>query len=531
MLRNLRTTTGFLLAGLVSQFGCGTSDADSASDDLTSISAEERALSFDGYVDVPADITDDELMRKIALQAKTAFGALRMSDLTAANRELRPIDHTTLVREPLTLINEDGTETPVLRVRYHYTDQAIVPKGWPHSSIQLGLIHGDPIAHRQKILVECTQQSEEDIAFSASAMWYVFNPALDTCRKAINDEQDAIDVARQALTEPTTQVVPSEYNRLYMPMTAKLEPVATQQGATYPEYDRLYRGGIEKNKVNITVYGGTMEDHTGLPENIINDEGFWESLLLIETLVNGREGLELVKTTPEVDLFNYTIGEHTFEATLQDLVNWNFYEEGYPEELTTPEDILALRVEVARRLYRTELRFEDQVKVKIGTAAAEKVTIVIKVFFGVAQKTTEFLQGIQSSDVFIYNGHTYIGRGALDPTNFAETDFPRSYQILFMDACVSFNYYNKDYFGLKPDGTKSLDTIVNGLESNSEGSGAAEGKFILKLLNGKQVSYKELLRTASTPGGYTYGVDPLRVVDGEIDNVYKPTKTPIVVTE
>ena len=33
-------------------------------------------------------------------------------------------------------------------------------------------------------------------------------------------------------------------DRLYIPMTARLEPKAATQGKVYPEYDRLWSGGV-----------------------------------------------------------------------------------------------------------------------------------------------------------------------------------------------------------------------------------------------------------------------------------------------
>ena len=64
------------------------------------------------------------------------------------------------------------------------------------------------------------------------------------------------------------------------------------------------------------------------------------------------------------------------------------------------------------------------------------------------------------------------------------------------------------------------------------GSGPAMGRFVGTLINGKQASYLDLLKAAQFTGyGYAWGQDALRVVDGELDNKYAPTKTPIVVAE
>ena len=93
---------------------------------------------------------------------------------------------------------------------------------------------------------------------------------------------------------------------------------------------------------------------------------------------------------------------------------------------------------------------------------------------------------------------------------------------MFIDGCVSYNYYEKDYIPLKSGGTRNLDLITNGLEAPSWQSGYALGRFLGTLVNGKQASYLQLLQAASA-------TDELRVVDGELDNVYSPAKTPITI--
>ena len=94
---------------------------------------------------------------------------------------------------------------------------------------------------------------------------------------------------------------------------------------------------------------------------------------------------------------------------------------------------------------------------------------------------------------------------------------------MFVDGCVSYNYYEKDYLPLKSGGTKNLELITNGLEAPSWRSGYAVGQFVSTLVNGKQASYLDLLTAAEA-------TDSLRVVDGEVDNKYDPAATPITVT-
>ena len=110
-----------------------------------------------------------------------------------------------------------------------------------------------------------------------------------------------------------------------------------------------------------------------------------------------------------------------------------------------------------------------------------------------------------------------------NPSRFTAADFPASYQILWVDGCVSYNYYHKDYIPLKAGGTKNLDIITNGVEAPSWRSGHAMGQWLIKLLDGRSSSYKDLLVAAQD-------TEALRVVDGELDNEFTPARFPIVIT-
>jgi hypothetical protein len=155
-------------------------------------------------------------------------------------------------------------------------------------------------------------------------------------------------------------------------------------------------------------------------------------------------------------------------------------------------------------------------------------TIKLQSYFGASTSSVPHKRGIKTSDVFVYNGHSYIGYGPLDPSRFVPTDFPASYQVMMINGCVSYNYYEQDYFPLKAGGTKNLDLVTNGLESWVNESGPAMGRFVGAFIDGRMNSYTDILKAAQfTYFGYDWGMDALRVVDGELDNTYDPAKTPI----
>jgi hypothetical protein len=196
----------------------------------------------------------------------------------------------------------------------------------------------------------------------------------------------------------------------------------------------------------------------------------------------------------------------------------------------TATDHQALRNAAANKLLKHWVTFDAPVTVKIGSNQPKDMTIELQTYFGAEEDPTPHKRAIRTSDIFVYNGHSYIGYGPLDPSNFTTSDFPASYQVIVVNGCISFNYYDH-YFNLKSGGTKNLETITNGLESWVDGSGPAMGRLAGSLIDGKQNSYAAVLKAAQFDySAYGWGNDALRVVDGETDNKYKPATTPITVT-
>jgi hypothetical protein len=506
--------------------GCGADEPGAEEDDLTSVTARERTLSFDGYVYVDPSASDSDILYAVRKQTKSAFGALRTAEISANDRELKTIDTATFKKDKVSVVSADGASSAAMRVRYRYTDRALVPvKLAERSAIHLGLLHGSYDSQTKRILEECTENTQHDREFE-SAIWYVFNPSLSECQDAIEAEELKIQEARKELPSPESEIVGEELKRLYIPVTMKLEPKATTSKKTYPEYDRLWKGGVEKDKLVVAIVSGVMADWAaGEKPELADDDGyhmFYEQMAEIEKQL---AGLALVDTGG-ADLTKFTAnGKTVTGVTWKDLESWELKGTGWPSQFSSYDDRQALRRVVANTLARVWLRFEQKASVKIGSAAARDVTVVIKTYYAAETGDAPHRQAMRTSDVVIYNGHSYIGFGPLDPSRYGPGDFPQSYQIFFFNSCVSFNYYEKDFFKLHPGGSKNLDMVTNGLESYIYGSGASVGRFVATLVNGKQVSYKDLLiATAKGALSTPQGIDALRVVDGELDNKYKPSK-------
>jgi hypothetical protein len=488
--------------------------------DLTSATARSRSLEFASYVYVDAGASDFDILRRVREQTQSAFGALRTSEISVNSRELKDVDATTFVKEDVTVVDAAAAATrkPLTRVRYRYTDSALVPASMARrSAISLAVLGSNYRAQTSRILTECTTNDEHAQDFSSS-IWYVFEPSLSHCQTAMGAEQKQIDDASGKLQpgEVSTQ----EVNRLYLPITVALGADATATGKTYPEYHRLYRGGIKSDALVIGMVGGTL-DHESHP-SLAGDSGWYEWMSQLKETF-GTRSFNVTKIEPAEDLTTYQVGSKTVKAKggFNDVMTWSL-------NRTTPSGISyserdALLDAAAAKLGRHWITFSLPVKVAIDGEPERDFAIEVLTYFGAGSDPAPHKFGIKNSDVFIYNGHSYIGYGPLDPSRFRAEDFPPSYQMLFIDSCVSYNYYERDYISLKSGGTKNLDLITNGLEAPSWRSGYALGRFANLLTNGSNASYLDLLKAASA-------TDALRVVDGEIDNDFTPSNSSVMVT-
>ena len=526
MNRTLRALRPLALLGLVSLPGAaGCNDASTGDEeDLTSLRARSRELAFEGLVYVEPGTSDDAILDVVHRQTRSAFGPLRTSGIGVNNRELVGVDPATFVKRDVTIVDTSkasDTGTPMVEVRYRYVDDAVVPKTMSHkSSLSTSILRPDYTSETDRIIAECTQNDDEAHEF-ASDLWYVFEPSVESCKTAIKTEQDTITAARKKLAHPTTEVALVEADRLYLPVKMRLGPSTTNNGKSYPEYDKLYTGGVAPGKLVISLLNGVIDHGDGA---LYQDSGYGEWLDSLDQVFGARPSFALADVEGGVDVSSYTLasGKKVSGLGFSDFIAIHGGN-GFPSGLSAA-DRTDLQKKIADRVSDRWVTFDMPAKVKIGSGKTKDFTIELKTFFGHADSTAPYKKAIKNSDVFIYNGHSMIGYGPLDPDNFSAADFPSSYQLLFIDSCVSYNYYEADYFPLKSGGSKNLDMITNAVEAPSYESGYALGQFIVTLLDGKAESYLDLLESAEATG------DGMRVVDGEIDNAYSPSKKKITVT-
>ncbi len=512
------------------------SDDDTTEDALTSLTARARTLKFDAYVYVSANAQDYEILSAIKHQNQSAFGALRTADIGVNSRELKDVDPSTFVKSQVKVIDTSkpgDVGTAMMRVKYRYTDTALVPKPMAsRSGVTLAVLAGAYQNQSERILKECTENGEHDREFQGS-IWYVFNPSLSSCQSAITAEQKTIDTDRAKLGNDNTKVALSEVNRLYVPMTLSLTRARNNGSASYPEYDRLDAGGVKPGRLVISMVNGKMADWAaGEKKESIDDYGYPMYFEGLREIFQDRPEFKLVKTEPAEDLTTFTTASgKTYKAPggIMDIMKWELDHTGFPDGIQYAEQH-ELRVAAGKKLAHHWVTFEAPVNVTIGSGETKQVVIELNTYLEAESDSTPHKRAIKNSDIFVYNGHSYIGYGPLDPSRFTAGDFPASYQIMFINGCVSYNYYEKDYVPLKEGGTQNLDLVTNGLESWVNGSGPAMGRFVGSIINGKQSSYTDILKASQFTGyGYEWGQDALRVVDGELDNKYFPSKVKITV--
>jgi len=127
--------------------------------------------------------------------------------------------------------------------------------------------------------------------------------------------------------------------------------------------------------------------------------------------------------------------------------------------------------------------------------------------------------------VFAYAGHSHFGHGPLEPYNYSAGNFPDRYQVMLVNSCLSYNYYDLDFIAMHPGHEANLEVVMNGLPAYWNGMGESTGKYLLALTDGSGKSWAQLLDSmkVADPWGAP-GYEPMRGVNGELDNRYDPSQ-------
>jgi DNA uptake protein ComE-like DNA-binding protein len=418
----------------------------------------------------------------------------------------------------------------VQRVSYSYRARALVVNSMAgKTSFSFALLMPNYQSFVDDIIHDCVEDYEHDSEFSSS-FWYVWSPNEYACKKRIDAEVQAIQSERQGLSQ--NQIGEKEYGRRYLPVTAQLESVAGPK-TTYPEYDRLY-GISDPAKKKVVVYQIVgIASHAGDPEGerFANDMGFAEFFKTIKVLADKWSKLR-VSADSSVDPLSIPYNGQTYTATFDQIYKWTVNKSSLPSEIPASERD-AFRRAIHDHVYLKWIRLEVPVTVRSGHTN-KQMTLQFRMLFGTDSGWNVkdyFKEAFKNGDLVLYDGHSYIGSGPLDPSKYTHYDFAQGkYQVFFFNSCVSFNYYSIDFFDLKTNGTQDLDLVTNGVEVWISDGGKSMGQFIVAMLDGTQNTWLSVLKKTQV-STYWGTHDPNRAVDGEQDNVYDPNATPISVNE
>jgi len=519
----------FAWISLVCALALGCSDGSvSSNDDLTGTSSVERPVSFTSWVYVAPSASDGDIATAIAREIKTALGALRDTKVAFDDRgALSNVDPSKWTRT-LVDVYDPATQQKtgqVLKVTYPYSDKAVVTKALANqSAVDFTMLAGDYSQHATTLIQSCSDDTTTDV----DSLWYHFQPSLGSCQSLMNDETSRIQSEQSALSGHPGAIGPSEAGRWFQPVTAKLGAANAPKQNYYPEYDRLFGVGTNKSQLLVYAFFGVDSDETN-PDDILGQEAF----RFLRTMLSAQPNFRVVSTNPQAMLLDFWVGGTKLaNVTYDDIFRWVLDQTGYPAEVGNDASKIAdLRKQAAAKLAERWIYWDLPIQVN-----GQKLTVEVRSYYGQEDGSPDarqhaqwrYLEAFWYGDVFLYNGHSHFGHGPLEPTLYGPQNFNDRYQIMMINSCLSYNYYHEDFFKMKPGGSKNLEIVVNGSPSYVWGGGEATANFLVGLLSGKQPAYVDLLQSThlDLPWGEN-DYDPMRVVDGELDDVYSPKVTPI----
>ncbi len=536
-MKHRNTVSRFGLVALAGVMALGTAscavdtgdgeDLSTDPDAITGANAVARTATVESFVLVRTGATDREIQEAAVSQMRPLFGAMKANDIGMGRRldtanAYTYIDTSTFRRDTVTVVNPatPGVTSEMLRVRFRYTDRAIVNNRYAsRRAFNTTLLFGRYESYASEITQTCQSEHQD---WGASGIWYNFEPHLTRCQALVTAEKDRIDTQRRALANPDREVTVDEVNRHFLPISLKLTTIARTENK-YPEYHRLF----DDNRLVIGSFFGV--DKLDDP----NDYGAKNFFTYIRTVLRARPELKLTASAPSADLTTISFNGMTItNVTPLQVAGWIVDNAGYPSAVPyAMRD--AFRRQVIAQWRDKNLTFSSPANVTIN-GQAKAVTVEVRVFYGNEEgwgtgAVQRYQAAFRDVDVFQYTGHSHLGSGPLDARNYSASNFPDRYQILMVNSCVSFNYYNV-FFDMHPGGTRNLDTVTNGLPVYLEGSGESSARFAVAFLDGQFRNYLQILTSMKIDLPWERGHDANRVADGESDNVFTPTTQRMTLT-
>jgi len=538
----MRRLANVWLLGILISAGCSGAvlkDGDGAEQggDLTSVGGTTKQIDWDSFVYVATGADVPTIQAAIARQVKSSLGALREIGIGIEDRgALHNLDPAGWTRDTLAVVDGSGHTTgDVERVRYHYTDTALVQKGTNGSgNVSFTMLFGDYVAGAAALQPACV-----DEATDADSIWYHFSPGQSACRSLINAETSAINADLGKLPPSSTPQVPaSDAARRFVGARAKLTAIAAAP-TKYPEYDRLWGFGPNdgaRQKLVVYAFVGVESN-----ERDSQDLGAIEYQRLLRTLRGKFPSLAVTYTNPQAMLLDFYVDGNKLDGvSWDDVAHWMIEGTNWPAAVgSDAQKQEALRQQVIDNFSERWIYWDMPATVTMG-GATRQMTVELRTFWGVEDDGTadtrqravwRYLEAFWYGDVFAYAGHSHFGHGPLEPTNYGPGNFPDRYQVMLVNSCLSYNYYDLDFLAMHPEGSRDLEVVMNGLPAYWNGMGESTGKYLIGLLDGTNKSWAQLLDAMriDEPWGES-GYEPMRGVNGELDNVFDPGTTPLSVT-
>jgi hypothetical protein len=529
------------VAGVLGCSAHGSDDgAVSTEQDLTSLVGEERGIHFDGEVMVPVGAADDHIAWTIARQVKTALGALRGEEVSLNDRDAdNAKDPAKWTVSPVEVVDPSDPTTiqrELWRVRYRYDDRAVVTDDLHGAStVSFVMLSGDYAAHADDLRTYCSDDRDAD----TDSLWYHFEPQRYSCRQQIDAERTEIADERSALGDDPGLMGPTEAGRWFLPVTAGLDPAQVPAEEAYPEYHRLFDLAGQRGELIIYAYLGVDGYGPEAPYDP-NDILAREAMKFYRAVLRGQPNFRPVHTAPFAWLLDVYVHDRKVEGVTYDqMLTWVIDDTDYPPEAAgdraAKDD---LRRQALAKFAERWIYWDLPIEVTQGDAT-KRIKVQLRSYFGredgdptVRQRAQwRYLEAFWHGDVFLYSGHSHFGHGPLDPGLYGSHNFNERYQIMLVNSCISFNYYSQDFIDMKPGGSQNLEVVVNGLPSYVRDGGVSTAALLLGLLSPTPKSYRQLLDDMQVDlGWWGPNYDPMRVVDGELDNDFSQAAEPLSVT-
>jgi hypothetical protein len=373
------------------------------------------------------------------------------------------------------------------------------------------------------------------VTTAPDSLWYHYQPNIAACKAAIAGERSAIEQARALLANSETQISERDADRRFLTTRAKLVPVAAAPD-TWPEHDQLWGFAGDPSRTKLVVYSFFgVDSDMSKP----TDYGLVEYMRFQRELRERMPALRVSETSPHAWLLDFYIdGQKLPNITWDDVERWIVDRTGFPSAVAGDA---GKRAELLRQVIE---RFAERwivwsAPITVSRNGEQRtMTIEVRTWYGWEDGSPEirqrarwrYLEAFWHADVFAYTGHSHFGHGPLEPWEYGTNNFPDRYQTMLVNSCLSFNYYDEDFLRMHPGGTSKLDVVVNGLPAYWHGMGQATAAYVAGV-TGATGSWRQLLTSMRVNLPWQFAYDPMRAVNGELDNQFTPEAGAITIVD